>query len=187
MVVSIVNLILSSLTLITGALVILVPLAYLIIIRKHKKTRLQFKELTHKYGAPIIFLIAVTATIGSLFFSELANYNVCNLCWYQRIMMYPLVLISGIMLIRKTKEYLFIIIPMSIIGSAIALYHYLIQVIPNNTSCGIDGVSCVMKPFLTFGYISIPMMALTAFLAILLVSTYMKRTDKKTNKKHSKK
>ena len=179
MVVSTVNLVLSSLTLITGILIVLFLFAYLILkIRKNKKGLVKFNKFIKDRGVLFVFLISLAALIGSLFFSEFAKYGVCTLCWYQRILMYPLVLISGVMLFKRSRDFLFVIIPMSAIGITVSLYHYLIQVLPSDAICDANGVSCVTKPFLTFGYISIPMMAFTAFLAIFLISIFLLRQKK---------
>lgn len=169
-----VKLLLSFLTLITGIGLVLL-IIYLIIIHLAKKKKLIqiTNHLAHKNGGKIILLVSLVATMGSLFFSEIAGYNPCTLCWYQRIMMYPLVIISAAMIIRKTKDYLYAIAPMALIGLGISGYHYYIQFLPAVLSCIAGGVNCAAKEFLTYGYITIPMMALTAFAAILTVSLIM--------------
>jgi disulfide bond formation protein DsbB len=118
------------------------------------------------------FIIALIATLGSLFFSEFAGYNPCKLCWFQRIFMYPLVLLYGVAILRKDRwmgVYGFL---MSIIGAAIAGYHYLAQLGIAETSCEVVGYSSACSEFftLTFGYVTIPMMALVAFLLIAISS-----------------
>lgn len=128
-----------------------------------------------KYLIPNIIIIPAIATLGSLFFSEVAHYTPCVLCWYQRIFMYPLVVILAIAYLIKDKKVAhYYAIGLSVIGAMIALYHYLLQVkavssiVPcSNSAVAVD---CAQKVFMHFGYITIPMMALSAFLLIIVLS-----------------
>lgn len=115
------------------------------------------------------FLVATAATIGSLFFSEIAHFPPCKLCWYQRIFMYPQVLILGIAAYKNdfgVKKY---IIPLSIMGLIIALYQYALQMAPFPLPCTDEIASCAAKQFAIFSYITIPLMSATAFAAIIVL------------------
>ena len=174
MVTNFVNLVLSTLTLLTSIFIVLFLVVFLILkARQDKKRLVFFRRFFHNHGAVIIFLASLVAVLGSLFFSEFARYSVCVLCWYQRIFMYPILLVSSIFLFDKSRALLKVIMSLSFIGAFFALYHYVIQVFPSNVICEVGGVSCAVRPFLTFGYISIPMMALTAFVVIFLTSVFM--------------
>ncbi|MDP2586801.1 MAG: disulfide bond formation protein B [Candidatus Komeilibacteria bacterium] len=125
-----------------------------------------------------VFIVSLTATLGSLFFSEVARFEPCKLCWYQRILMYPLALLSGMSLIRKEGAAWSYALAMSIIGQVIALYHYFLQIgtlfnIPVDAfaPCSAVGVSvsCSTFSFIRFGYITIPMMAFIAFSLITII------------------
>jgi disulfide bond formation protein DsbB len=176
MIVATTNIILSTLTLITGISTLTFLIYYLTLNINNKKKRIKkIKKFFEQKGAIIIFTLALTATLGSLFYSEIAKYGVCTLCWYQRIFMYPLVIITGLMLKTKSEELIQTTKIMTIIGAIIALYHYTIQIIPTNVICDANSISCATKPFLTFGYISIPMMSLTAFIAIIITTIMMKK------------
>ena len=131
------------------------------------------KKFLKKKGMLVVFVVSLVATLGSLFYSDIMGLNPCRLCWYQRIFMYPLVIVSGVALFRKSKEYAYAIIPLAVIGGLIAAYHYAVQFLPMIVSCTIDGTDCAVKEILSFGYITIPMMALTAFVAITAVSLMM--------------
>jgi disulfide bond formation protein DsbB len=116
----------------------------------------------------IAFIQATTATMGSLFFSEVLHLVPCRLCWYQRICMYPLsvILFHGLK-DRDFKIYKYVF-PLSLTGIVISLYHNsLIWGVTNSYkySCAV-GESCVTQPFMLFGFITIPMLALTAFTVI---------------------
>ena len=119
-----------------------------------------------------MWVVSLTATMGSLFFSEIRGYEPCELCWIQRIFMYPLVLILGIAYVQKNVRIAVTTATFSIIGSAISLYHYGIQKISfmseNAPACG--RVACTGEYINIFGFITIPFLALTAFILIAITS-----------------
>jgi disulfide bond formation protein DsbB len=120
-------------------------------------------------------IVALTATLGSLFYSEIAKYTPCELCGYQRILMYPQVLLLAIALFKKDNKIGQYVIPMSIVGGVIAAYHYFVQISEVATSCGIDAVSCSSKYTFQYEYITIPIMALTAFILIIILTYNSKK------------
>lgn len=123
----------------------------------------------------VCWLIALVATAGSLFLSQVMGYAPCVLCWYQRIAMYPLLIIFTVGLMAKTNEVHLYSLPLSIIGFLVALYHNLIQweIIPEAASPCVQGVSCSTVFLGWLGFITIPLLSLTAFTlitSILLLS-----------------
>jgi disulfide bond formation protein DsbB len=124
---------------------------------------------------PFAALVAVTSTLGSLYFSEVANYAPCKLCWYQRIGMYPLALILVIAALRRDVAVRRYALPIATIGLAISVYHYALEWRPelDTGACSVD-VPCTFVWFRSFGFVSIPFMAMSGFLAViaLLVTTY---------------
>src|SRR3989344_5518698 len=144
----------------------------LFLIGKIFKKRFNFFQ---KNALLFAFIVSLIATLGSLFFSEIMLYEPCKLCWYQRIFMYPQVILFGVLLYRREKSGIIFSLIMSVIGALIAGFHYVQQIFPSSVlSCDVLGysVSCVQTFFLEFGYITIPMMALTAFL-MLIVFAYL--------------
>ena len=129
-------------------------------------------ELKKEKALLFSLLIAFTATLGSLFFSEIAKYEPCKLCWYQRILMYPLVIIFFVALKNRQTLIFKYTRPMTFIGTIIALYHYLLQMAPSlfSNSVFCNGVSCAMFYMIELGFITIPFMALIAFLGLSLIS-----------------
>lgn len=115
-----------------------------------------------------------TAMLGSLYFSEIAGYEPCELCWYQRILMYPLVLILGIAVARKDTKAAVYSLAMSGIGGLISLYHYGIQKINflSDTAPACGRVPCTGMYINWFGFVTIPFLALIAF-AIIFISSLM--------------
>lgn len=120
-----------------------------------------------------LFAISLTATLGSLFYSEIAGFEPCKLCWFQRIFMYPQVVILALALWRRKSDVALYTLFLSGIGALIAGYHYLLQTgVVSDLPCSAVGysVDCSQRFVMNFGYITLPMMALTAFLLIVLTS-----------------
>ena len=115
--------------------------------------------------------IALVATLGSLYFSEVAHFEPCRLCWFQRIAMYPMaVLLLGMALRRDVRNGFWYALPFPVVGAGIAIYHEYIVYNPSAESAACKrGVSCTVKWIDKFGYIQIPTLALTAFAAILVL------------------
>ena len=116
----------------------------------------------------LAFGVATTATVGSLYLSETANLIPCTLCWYQRIAMYPLVVVLGIAAWRADHGIRIYAAALAVIGAALAAYHRLIQIFPDfgGSACS-TGVPCTAAYFTQFGFVTIPYMALSGFLLIL--------------------
>lgn len=111
---------------------------------------------------------ATVATLGSLYFSQIMGLTPCVLCWYQRIAMYPLVIVLGVgILLRETRIKLYAL-PLSLIGLAIAIYHNLLYygVLPESIAPCTTGVSCTTRQIAWLGFITIPLLALVAFAVI---------------------
>jgi len=116
------------------------------------------------------WVIAAFATAGSLYFSEVAHFEPCRLCWYQRIAMYPLVVILAIGAARRDRSIVPYAIALAGIGAAIAAYHVGLEWIPALDTGACDAtVPCNIVWFRELGYISLPVLALTAFLSIITV------------------
>ena len=116
------------------------------------------------------FAVAALATVGSLIFSEVIGYEPCELCWYQRIAMYPMVVIFGVDVLggqSRTRRYA---LPLAVVGFGISAYHYLVQAFPaaGGGVCA-AGVSCSARYVEEFGFVSIPFMAGAAFALIIAI------------------
>ncbi len=138
------------------------------------------KKITRKIS-PHVFdislFVSVGAVVGSLYMSNVVFLAPCELCWFQRVFMYPLVIIFLIARIRKIPRIWEIVLPLSIFGGSIALYHYIIQLFPKvSESCGLAG-SCTQVPFKDFGYITIPWMSLTAFVYITALMLILRKKE----------
>ena len=119
----------------------------------------------HLYFA---WLVAIVATLGSLYFSEVRHFVPCTLCWYQRILMYPLVVLLGIAGWRLDRSIRAYVLPLSVLGMAVATFHYLEQMVPGfgaEALCS-SGVPCSGRYIEWLGFVTIPFLALVAFTLI---------------------
>jgi disulfide bond formation protein DsbB len=121
------------------------------------------------------WLIASVATLGSLFFSEVMGHSPCVLCWYQRICMYPLVLILPAGLFPFDRKIARYALPLSLLGALLAVFHLLLAAgyIPENIKPCVQGIPCTEVQIVWFGFVTIPMLSALAFLLIsaLLILT----------------
>lgn len=121
-------------------------------------------------GLRLAWVMATVATLGSLYYSQIAHFIPCELCWYQRIAMYPLALILAIAAIRRDASVRRYVLPMAVVGAGISAYHYTIQQFPDLsvTSCSTT-VPCTAAWVWKFDFVSIPLMALVSFAVIVAV------------------
>jgi disulfide bond formation protein DsbB len=113
------------------------------------------------------WVVAAVATGGSLYFSEVAGFIPCQLCWYQRIAMYPLaitLLVGAVLRDRRTALYSLVF---PVVGALVSIRHIYIEINPEaeSPSCRV-GAPCSLKWIEEFGYVTIPVLALTAFTLI---------------------
>jgi disulfide bond formation protein DsbB len=131
-------------------------------------------RVRHAVGSQALqlaFVVALVATLGSLWLSEGAHFVPCRLCWYQRIAMYPLAILTTIAAARKDDLSVYVRVLASL-GLVISAYHWLLERFPN-IDAGVcsTAVPCELVWFEKFGFVTLPFMAFTAFSAILAVTT----------------
>ncbi|KMK76511.1 disulfide oxidoreductase [Alkalihalobacillus pseudalcaliphilus] len=118
------------------------------------------------------WITSFVAMLGSLYFSEIRQFIPCTLCWYQRILMYPIVLILLVGIMKKDKNVAVYSLVFSGVGFCISAYHYLIQKVSffqeSAPSCG--QIPCTGQYINWFGFVTIPFLAGTAFLMIFIFS-----------------
>jgi disulfide bond formation protein DsbB len=123
-----------------------------------------------KFGLYFAWLFAIISTSGSLYLSEVKHFIPCNLCWFQRICMYPLVIILGIACYSNDKKVIKYALPLPIIGGCISIWHILEQKVPGFADilpCN-TGIPCSGDYLNWFGFITIPMLALLGFILIII-------------------
>ncbi len=129
------------------------------------------------------WIVSLIATLGSLYFSEIRGFIPCELCWYQRILMYPLVVILGIGFYKKDKLLPLYVLPFSIVGMAVGLLHYLHQktdFFREAIQCT-QGVPCSGQYINWLGFITIPFLSMTAFFLITISIIILIYTEKKAD------
>ncbi len=128
----------------------------------------------------IAFAQSIVAFLGSMYFSNILMYPPCVLCWYQRICMFPLVLILGAGIILKEKNIHAYVLPLALIGWTISLYHNLLyyKFIPDTLAPCVSGVSCTTKFIEYFGFVTIPLLAFIAFTVIIVSVIEFKKYQK---------
>jgi disulfide bond formation protein DsbB len=129
----------------------------------------------------LAWFIALVSTLGSLFFSEVMGLPPCQLCWYQRICMYPLVFIFIVALFPFEKNLLRFSLPLTVTGFLTAIYHNLLyyKILPKSATPCSQGISCTTVQLEWLGFITIPLLSLIAFSLILIVLIILKREFKR--------
>ena len=118
------------------------------------------------YELWLAFLVTGIATAGSLFFSEVADFIPCELCWFQRFVMYPLAGITFVAALLNAHWAARWLLPVPLVGAAISVYHLLVEnrVVEQTDACLVSAPGgCATKWIDEFGYMTIPTLALTAF------------------------
>lgn len=134
-------------------------------------------------GLMLAWMVAVVATLGSLYFSEVLEYIPCKLCWIQRIFMYPLAIILGIAAVKKDYRITGYVLPLTILGGLVSLYHYLYEKTSwfkaASNFCGEN--PCDIEYINWLGFITIPFLALTAFILITVLCLWIRSADRRWN------
>ncbi|HEY3669840.1 MAG TPA: disulfide oxidoreductase [Acidimicrobiia bacterium] len=123
------------------------------------------------------WIVATVTTVGSLYYSEHAGFVPCELCWYQRIVMYPLVIVLGVAVLRRDRAVWMTALVFVVIGTPLSLYHWLVERVPafeESSSCSAT-TPCSAPWFEKLGFVTLAWMAMSAFLLIgaLMVCTLL--------------
>jgi disulfide bond formation protein DsbB len=135
-----------------------------------------------KYILYIGFFQALAATLGSLIFSEIFHFPPCILCWYQRIAMYPLIVIFAVGILKKDRNFKYYAWPLIAAGWLLAFFHNLLyyNILPESAVPCVAGISCTTKFIEWFGFVTIPLLSLFAFTTLgAVVVIYQKVNSKK--------
>ena len=146
-----------------AVLLVLVGLAWLFGLRTPADL---LRRTVEGYELWLVFVVSSIATGGSLFFSEVAHFVPCELCWYQRICMYPLTVVSLLAALANDRGVARYLLPLPLVGACVSVYHLLVEnkVVGQSTACLISAPGgCATKWIEEFGYVTIPVLALTAF------------------------
>src|SRR3954470_5890391 len=130
----------------------------------------------------LAWIVATVTTLGSLYYSEHAGFVPCELCWYQRIVMYPLVVVLGVAWLRRDAKVWITVLVFVVIGAPLSLYHWLVERVPafaESSSCSAI-TPCSTPWFEKLGFVTLAWMAMSAFLLIgvLMVCTALGARDR---------
>ncbi len=133
------------------------------------------------YALYLAWIIACLGTIGALYFEQMDHLAPCNLCWYQRMGLFPLVIILGMAAFRGVLKIIPYVLPQIFLGGLVALAQILVQEKIISTSlalCG-KGSSCLEKIDLGLGFITPPILSFLAFAAMAILLIYAQKNNKK--------
>ncbi len=125
----------------------------------------------------LAWVVAAASALGSVFFSHVMGFAPCVLCWYQRIFLFPIVIILAPALFPFDKGVVKYGLALAIVGWFTALYHNLLYsgIIPQEMQPCTQGVSCTEKYIEIFGFLSIPMLSLLSFSMIIMLLSFLKK------------
>lgn len=152
---------------------ILIPIylvLFILSVKTKSKTLKRFFNFISDNYLSLGFLLSLSATLGSIFLSEVAQYPPCELCWFQRIFMFPQPIILGIAMMKNDHLAKIYSVVLASIGLLIAIYHILIQNGQLVSPCSNQAINCSLKQFVYFGYVTIPVMSATAFVMLILLA-----------------
>ena len=175
---SILNLLTAIFTIVLQVLIVVIIARFFV---SKNRASDRFLKAVSKNAYIVSFLITFGGLVLSLVYSDIIGYAPCTLCWYQRVLLYPQVLLIGLALWKEDRTITDYIIALSGLGIILAGYQKYLElggasILP----CGVDAVSCSKIYVLEFGYITIPVMALTSFIFIfvlMLVHNYVTKRN----------
>jgi disulfide bond formation protein DsbB len=127
----------------------------------------------------LAWLLALVATVGSLYYSEIAHFVPCPLCWYQRAAMYPLAIVLGIAALRRDSGIWPYGVSLALVGAAISIYHYQLEWFPGQQAIACSAsVPCSAPYFRELGFMSLAYMALSGFLLIAALLLVARRSER---------
>ena len=136
------------------------------------------RVVLYEHAQKGMLAVAAVAMASSLYYSEIADFTPCELCWFQRIAMYPLAVLLLVAIATRARLDSRYIVALAGVGLAISIYHYQLQLFPDQAqTCSGQVVSCTVKFVEEFGFVSIPFMAGAGFLTILLLQVAEWRVD----------
>lgn len=135
---------------------------------RHSPVRQRPGRLTARHLLASGTVVAVVASTGSLYFSLGLGLIPCELCWYQRILMYPLVVVLGVATIERRPAVSRTALPLSVLGVGVAAYHSYLQVAPGGGTCSLGGGCTAIQWSALGGVLTIPRLSLLAFVLVSL-------------------
>ncbi len=153
-----------------GLQVVTVALFAAIMLRKRFAVMGDVIRQVGAVALPAAFVVTLVASGLTLYYSEILGFEPCPLCWWQRVFLYPQVILLALALFGRKAGVAAMSIALSVIGLAFAVYHHALQMLPSGTlPCPAAGPSCAQITLLEFGYITYPLMAATIFAFVIVL------------------
>ncbi len=169
------SLIQASATPVIGFLTLLSNIIFvvvLIVVLAHSDSRKHLYNFVHKYVLELLFFAILSAVVGSLIYSDVVGFPPCDLCWWQRIFMYPQLIIVALAMYRKDKTVIDYLVPLSVLGALVSLFQSFVQwgfSFGVSGGCTVLGGECAKVYFTQYSYITIPFMSFTVFIYIIAI------------------
>ena len=163
-----------------GTLVLDVGLVIKVLGLFYAPTRVRILQGERRWGLLSIFILSTLAVAGTLIMQYAGNLQPCLLCWWQRVFMYPIPLISLIAIIKdqKISDIADYILTLSVFGFVVALYQHLLQILPAGALIPCDASDdCAIRSVFEFHFITIPWMAVTVFATLFLVALLARKSE----------
>jgi disulfide bond formation protein DsbB len=179
----------TNATSIVGFLTLLSNIIFVVVlfvIGVHSQTRVKMYNFVHKYILELLFAGIMSAVIGSLVYSEIVGFPPCDLCWYQRILLYPQAIIVLMAMFRKDKSVIDYLVPLSVLGAIVSFYQSLVQwgfSFGSILDCTAIGGECAKIYVSEYSYITIPFMSFSVFVYIIVLKFVYYSHNKKINRK----
>jgi len=125
----------------------------------------------------LAWVVALVTMAGSLYYSQIADFVPCELCWFQRIAVYPLAVVLAIAAVRRDRGIWIYAVPLAALGSLVSIYQSQLQAFPTQSSFCSATTPCSARYVWEFGFVSLPFMALTAFAFIIAMLLVARATD----------
>jgi len=154
---------------------ITIALLVVFLMRKQVPAFADIAESIGKRGLLIGFVVSLGAAVLTLFYSDYLGIEPCPLCWWQRIFMFPQIILFGMALWKRDAYIVDYSIVLSVIGGGIALYQHALQMFGEGSlPCPATGPSCAQRILFEFGYITFPLMAVSLFAFIIVTMLYVR-------------
>ena len=135
----------------------------------------QVSELVGNWGLWVGFLVATFSTVLTVYYSDVLGFEPCYWCYWQRIFLFPQVVLLGMAAWKKDPYIADYALILSFVGGLVALYHHVMQMLPGSgLPCPATGVSCAQRIFFEFNYITFPLMAVTVFAFLIVLMLHVR-------------
>jgi disulfide bond formation protein DsbB len=159
----------------------LVSIVLLVVFVMRKRTQAfgDVAESVGSWGLWIVFGVTLIASILTLYYSDVLGFEPCPLCWWQRIFLFPQVVLVGLAAWKKDAYMAEYSIILSVFGAGVALYQHILQMMPGSgLPCPATGVSCSQRILFEFSYITFPLIAFSLFVFLVIVMLFVRSNRK---------